>query len=290
MRLFLLAVMSGAVVLTFTSCTSQEERIRQMAFGFRELNLPIQLNNDELALKNDELSNDMAYHEGRRKDMARIAVDTYMIEQDRAAIEIMNRFADIWSYSIDHDTMKVTVGDTGNKDLQRKFSEIERRFDAANDECHKHADSAPYDHTVPKTVKEAEARCASFREIYLAVIPGATSEPHTFASVPGKTGGCVGELEEVSYIATVESSNHKIARQNKDKAQQRCDEALSAMKQEAAKCQKVAASTDETDAGQTERFACVEEEKRLSAVGDVRYAELNAAARHLNAITEREKK
>jgi hypothetical protein len=62
------------------------------------------------------------------------------------------------------------------------------------------------------------------------------------------------------------------------------------MKQESAKCQKVAASTDETDAGQTERFACVEEEKRLSAVGDVRYAELNAAARHLNAITEREKK
>ena len=74
MRLFLLAVMSGAVVLTFTSCTSQEERIRQMAFGFRELNLPMQLNNDELALKNDELSNDMAYHEGRRKNMARIEI------------------------------------------------------------------------------------------------------------------------------------------------------------------------------------------------------------------------
>jgi hypothetical protein len=62
-----------------------------------------------------------------------------MIEQDKAAIELMDRFAEIWSYTIDPDTMKVTVGGTGDKALQHKFAVFERRFDAANDECHKPA-------------------------------------------------------------------------------------------------------------------------------------------------------
>ncbi len=283
------AALLGALVITSTDCTSQEERLRQIRYGFRELNLPMQLDNDELALKRDELSNDIAHQKGKPKEPTRIAVDTFMIEQDKAAIEIMNRFAEIWSFTIDHGTMKVTVGDTGIKELQRKFSEMERRFDAANTECHKHADSPPFDYVAPKTVKEAEARCAGLRKIYAAVIPEATSVQRTFASAPARTGGCVSEIDEVSYFATVESSNHKIARQNKDKAQQRCDETLSAMKQESAKCKNLAETSDETDADQTERLACVQEENRLSAIGNTRYAELNATVRRLNAATESEK-
>ena len=209
-------------------------------------------------------------------------MDTYLVEQGRDAVQVMNRFEDIWSYTIDHDTMKGTFG-TGDRELMLKFSEVERRFDDANREC---GDDNPS----PKTVKEAETRCASFRAIYLAVIPGSTSEQRTFASAPRKTEGRVSEIEEVSYIATVESSNHRIARQKKDKAQQRCDEVLSAMKQESAKCKNVAAATDETDGDQTERFACVQGEKRLSAVGDARYRELNATMRRLNAVTESERK
>ena len=264
-------------MLTFTSCTSQEEKFRKTRFGFRELNLPIQLKNAQLRLDNDELE--------RRKNPTRIAVDSYLVEQGRAAIQVMNRFEEIWSYTIDHDTMKGTLG-TGDRELMLKFSEVETRFDDASRECD---DPAP-EVLIAKTAKEAEARCASFRAIYLAVIPRATSEQHTFASAPGKTGGCVSEIEEVSYIAAVESSNHKIALQEKDKAQQRCDEILSAMKQELGKCKNVAAATDETDADQTERFACAQEEKRLSAVGDARYTVLNATMRRLNAVTESERK
>lgn len=277
MRHILLVALLEAVVLTFTSCTSQEEQLRKITFGFRELNLPMQLKNAQLRLENDKLA--------RRKDPTRIAVDTYLVEQGRAAIQVMNRFEEIWSYTIDHDTMKGTFG-TGDRELMLKFAEVERRFDDATREC----DNPTPEVLTGKTVKEAEVRCANFREIYLAVIPGATSEQHSFASAPGKTGGCVGEIEEVSYIALVESSSHKIARQNKDKAQKRCDEILSVMKQESAKCKKVAATTDETDPDQTERFACVQEEKRSSAIGDIRYAELNATLRRLNAVTESEKK
>ncbi len=259
-----------------------------MSFGFRELNLPKQLANDELVLKNDELRNDIAYRKGKRKDLARIALDTFMIEQDRAAIELMNRFAEIWAYTIDHDTMKITVSGNGDRDLQAKFSEVEKRFDGANDECHKHSDSPPFDYAA-KTAEEAQARCADLRQIYLAVLPKAAPVQQASAGAPGAPGGCVSDVEEIPYYAIVESDDHKSARQNKDKAQHRCDEILLAMKQEAAKCKTVAATTDETDADQSERVACVQEERRLSALGDSRYAELNAAARRLNAVTQKER-
>jgi hypothetical protein len=68
------------------------------------------------------------------------------------------------------------------------------------------------------------------------------------------------------------------------------------MKAESAKCRKVEATlrdhletgTEETDADQTERFACTQENKRLSAVGNSRYADLNSALRRLNTVTEAE--
>jgi hypothetical protein len=285
----------GAVVLTFCACTSQEEQIRRTSFGFRELNLPKQLENDELALKNDHLSNDIAQRQGKRGDVTRIAVDQFMIDQDKAALELSEKFAEIWSYTIDRDTMKVTVGNNGNKELQAKFGALERRFDDADRECHGERLTDP-ELPAPKTVKEAEARCANLREIYSAVMQSTTastastsvSKGRTFASVPAEPGGCVSEVDEMPYSANVESAAHKLVRQEKDNAQQRCDTILLAMKRESAKCKHVAATTDETDGDQVERAGCVQEEKRLSAIGDARYAELNAAVRRLNAVTESE--
>jgi len=52
-----------------------------------------------------------------------------MIEQDNAALELMHRFADIWLYSIDQETMKVTAGNNGDKELQTTFAALERQFD-----------------------------------------------------------------------------------------------------------------------------------------------------------------
>jgi len=188
MRHTFLAALIGALVLTFTSsCTSQEEQLRKIGFGFRELNLPTQLKNAQLRLDNEKLE--------RRKHPIKIAVDTYLLQQSTAAVQVMNRFEEIWSYTIDHDTMKGTFG-TGDRDLMLKFSEVEKRFDDATRECDKYADSAPYEFIVPKTVREAEARCASLREIFTAVIgqPTATGSSalttqRTFASAPAETGG-----------------------------------------------------------------------------------------------------
>jgi hypothetical protein len=296
MHRIIMTLLFGAAVLPFTACTSQEERIRQMSFAFRELNLPKQLENDELALNNDQLSNDIAQRQGKRRDMTRIAVDMFMIEQDKAALDLMNRFAEIWAYRIDRDTMKVTVGNNGNKELQRNFAELERRFDAANDECHGRRTTDP-NLPIPKTVKDAESRCTNLREIYSTVksatttlIPSTSaSMVKTSASAATEPGGCVSEIDEIPYSASVESAAHELARQKKDNAQQRCDRILLQMKQESARCKNVAATTDEADTDQTGRFACIQEEKRLSVVGNARYAELNAAVRHLNAVAEREK-
>ena len=84
------AVLLGTVVvLTLTSCTSQEEHLRATRFGFRELGLPMQLKTAQLRLETDGLQ--------RRKNATRIAVDTYLVEQGRDAVQVMNRFEDIWS-------------------------------------------------------------------------------------------------------------------------------------------------------------------------------------------------
>jgi hypothetical protein len=67
MRHIVAAVAIGAVMLTFSACNSQEEQIRQMRFGFRNLNLLKQLENDELTLKNDQTENDIAQLERQSK-------------------------------------------------------------------------------------------------------------------------------------------------------------------------------------------------------------------------------
>jgi hypothetical protein len=285
---FLAAVVFGTVMFVFTACTSQEEQLRKTRFGFRELHLPMELKNAQLRLDNDKLE--------KRRSPTKIAVDTYLLQQSRAAVQAMNRFEEVWSYTIDRKTMKGTFG-TGDRDLMLKLSEVEKRFDDANRQCAEHTDSASYEFIVPKTVSEVEARCASFREILTAVMEpltatesSAPTSPRVFASAPVESGGCASEIDEVPYSANVESPAHTQARQKKDNAQQRCDNILSAMKQESAKCKDLAATTDETDADQTERVTCVQEEKRLSAIGDTRYEELNAAVRRLNAVTESEQK
>lgn len=90
-----------------------------------------------------------------------------MIDQDRAAITVADRFAEIWSYTIDED-MKITVGQTGDKKLQDRFSELEKHFDDADDECHKYANSID-PHIPPETLASAKGHCAQLHDIYTAV-------------------------------------------------------------------------------------------------------------------------
>lgn len=103
-----------------------------------------------------------------------------------------------------------------------------------------------------------------------------------------ESGGCVSDPEETPYSATVESTKYQIARQNKEKAQQRCNKILATMKALHTRCLNVAATTDQSDDDQSSRLACVRDENNAMSAGDARLAELNAAVRRLNAVTKSE--
>jgi hypothetical protein len=131
----------------------KERLLRKIHFGNRELHLPSQLQNDELQVANDGLENDTARLEGQEQDSARITIDRYLVEQTKAAIQISNSFALVWSKD-------------GDKELQRKLSEAEAQFDIANDNCHPHSESGRVRF---ERLEEAEAACASLHQIYVAV-------------------------------------------------------------------------------------------------------------------------
>jgi hypothetical protein len=102
-----------------------------------------------------------------------------------------------------------------------------------------------------------------------------------------ESGGCVSGPEEIPYSAAVESTKHQTARQNKEKAQQRCNKIL-ATKALHTRCLSLAATTDQSDDDQSSRLACVRDENNAMSAGDARLAELNAAVRRLNAVTKSE--
>jgi hypothetical protein len=141
-----------------SAANDKEDLLRTLRFGNRELNLPLRLQNDELGLKNHGLDNDIAQLQGRPedKDLARIAVDRFLIEQDKAAITVANSFAQVWS--------------TGDHELQRKLFDAEKQFDEADKNCHPGSNRASEESSVPAaTLEEAEANCARFHSIYLMV-------------------------------------------------------------------------------------------------------------------------
>jgi hypothetical protein len=129
-----------------------EALVRKVRFGNRELALPSALRVDQLQLAGDGLDNDIAQLEGRDKDLARITIDQFVIEHDKAAIQVSNWFAVIWSK-------------TGDKELQDKLRETEKQFDEAQEKCRPHRDKRE----AFETLEEAEAACSGLHEIYRTV-------------------------------------------------------------------------------------------------------------------------
>lgn len=130
-----LVVMSILIGLTQIAPAQNETRtspendkgllLREIRFGNRELSLPSRLINDKLILTNDGLENDIAHLEGRDQDQdfVRIKIDRLLIDQDKAAIQIAQWFAQVWS-------------NTGNKELQRKLSaDADNQFEDADQKC-----------------------------------------------------------------------------------------------------------------------------------------------------------
>jgi len=144
-----------AALVTLPGMAQTEEDARIIRFGFREISP--KLGNDEMRLKIQVLKNRNAQLERRPDDidLVRIAVDRYLIEQDKDAIKVSNWFAQVWS-------------DTGDKELQRKLSDIEKQFDEADRKCH-HNDKELDDSTVSVTLATTNANCVDVHKIYLVV-------------------------------------------------------------------------------------------------------------------------
>ena len=101
----------------------REHLTRRIRLGSRELNLPSQLQNEEIKLAISKLENNTARLEGREQDSARITIDGYLIEQSKAAIQVSNSFAQVWAKD-------------GDKELQRQLAQDEAQFDSENNACH----------------------------------------------------------------------------------------------------------------------------------------------------------
>jgi hypothetical protein len=152
---FILMTGIGAVGQTYT-IEQEEQDSRSVRFGHRELTLAVELRNDELQLKNDGLDNEIARLQGDAENSVRIIVDRFLVEQDKAAIEIAGKLNRVWHWR-------------SNAGLQAKLYDVEKQgFDDAQLRCR--PDHAP-DVSRPNfdTLGEAETACSDLHTIYLMV-------------------------------------------------------------------------------------------------------------------------
>jgi hypothetical protein len=139
-----LTLLTAAAILLL-GCASQEDRARKFRLASRELTIPARLRNDRLLVHNDELRDDIARLEHRPADPERLAIDRFVLEQDKAAGEIANHFARAWS-------------DDGKAETRSRLAAIETQFDTASEECDKRAAAAT-------TIPDAQVGCAAFLHI-----------------------------------------------------------------------------------------------------------------------------
>lgn len=112
----------GANVRSGYSAEDEEHDNRRVRFGWRELNLPSQLRNDELQVKADELKIEISRLRGHLLNSKQLVLHRYLVEQDKLAIRISNKLAQIWLGS-------------GNESAQVVTAEIEQQFDTYVERC-----------------------------------------------------------------------------------------------------------------------------------------------------------
>jgi len=127
----------------------EEADLRTIRFGHREIILVKQLHTDELQVKNDDLEDQLAQLKGEPENSPRSAIDLFILEQDKVAIDITRRFEIVWSYR-------------GTKDMHHEMFDLEKNFDIAVQSCFPDKD------TVDESLDEIKANCEKLHEIDIA--------------------------------------------------------------------------------------------------------------------------
>ena len=96
--------------------------LRVTTFGNREINLPAEVQNGTLQVKNDMLENDIAKLEGRQPDMGRLAIDNFVLAERKKAARVATIFSRVWSSA-------------GNQRLRAELAPLDGSLDAAISKC-----------------------------------------------------------------------------------------------------------------------------------------------------------
>jgi len=104
----------------FKEMSEGPERVKA---AFRDLNAPLRLANDELAVTNDRLANDIAKLEGRRQNTLKLALDEARVAADKLAESLGKDLASLNKLLKDEDIgfWKGLFGQAGTGDLKEEF-------------------------------------------------------------------------------------------------------------------------------------------------------------------------
>jgi hypothetical protein len=142
MKAHLPLALFGAIII-LVGCVSQEERDAQTRHDFRDLNLQLQLENDNLRVKNDKLDIDIAKLQGKRHGSVKLQLDKYDVETTERTIAISN-----YLYRA-----ILQPGKSEPLRLRTKLLEMDKRLERIADACHAGTLAA-------KTLADAESACA----------------------------------------------------------------------------------------------------------------------------------
>jgi len=156
----------GASAQVSTTERDEQHLLRRIRFGDRELHLPQQLENDELAVTNDKLEVKIANLEYREPDTDRALIDQYVADQTKAAINDAKVFAQMYHLS------SIPV---------RELVELDGKFDDADEKCH--ARDAEQHLVVFTSMAEAQSACSDLQAISSAITSHHIATPQAWASV-----------------------------------------------------------------------------------------------------------
>jgi hypothetical protein len=170
-----------------TTIEADKQRLlRTINFGNRELLLPLQLHNDELAITNDKLDINNSKLEDRTPDTGRLVIDQYELEESKATIELATTFAQVWSMG-------------GDPDLQGQLAEFDRKLDDANQKCHPEHDAQ---HPVTfETIEDVQTACSDLNALNVAVEKYHIATPNGWLSVFKNDPGFKGRVGFAFFTA-----------------------------------------------------------------------------------------
>ena len=139
-----LKVPLGVLAVILAGCASQEERAAKINHDFRDLNLPLQLEVDNLRVKGDKLDIENARLEGKRHGSVRLSIDQYAVETTERAIAIS-----------DYIYRGISQPEASTSPASRaKLLNLDKRLDEITEACHKGVVGA-------NTLAEAQNACAA---------------------------------------------------------------------------------------------------------------------------------